>query len=257
MRIATWNVNSINARLSFVLGWLRERKPDVAMLQELKLADDAFPHEAFRELGYRVATHGQPKWNGVAIVTRTDAEIVQSGLPGAEADGARALTVRHEGFHFTSVYVPNGQPLDHADFDMKLRWLDRLAEYVEGSLDASTKVVIGGDFNLVPAGVDTHQPELTDVIFHTDDERRRYARLLEAGYVDLYRVKNPDGRMFSWWDYRAGCFHKNLGLRIDFLLASASVAACTTEVWIDRDFRKKHDGETPSDHAPVIADLSD
>jgi len=140
---------------------------------------------------------------------------------------------------------------------MKLRWLDRLAEDVEGSRDASTKVVIGGDFNLVPAGVDTHQPELTDVIFHTDDERRRYARLLEAGYVDLYRTKNPDGRMFSWWDYRAGSFHKNLGLRIDFLLASASVAASATEVWIDRDFRKKHDGETPSDHAPVIADLSD
>lgn len=257
MRIATWNVNSINARLKFVLGWLRERKPDVAMLQELKLADDAFPHEAFEEVGYRAAVHGQPKWNGVAVLTRSGAEVVQSGLPGAEQDGARALTVRYEGCHFTSVYVPNGKKIDHPDFEMKLRWLDRLAEYVEGSLDAGANVVIGGDFNLVPAGQDTHQPELTDAIFHTDDERRRFARVLEAGYVDLYRVKNPDGGMFSWWDYRAGAFHKNLGLRIDFLLASASVAARTTEVWIDRDYRKKHDGEIPSDHAPVIAELND
>lgn len=256
MRIATFNVNSIQARLAFVLGWLDARKPDIVCMQELKTTDDAFPREAFEAAGYRVATHGQAQWNGVAVATRGDAEIVQSGLPGAEEAGARLLAVRSMDTTVVSVYVPNGKTVTHDDFQLKLRFLDALAAYVGRALDPKGRVVIGGDFNLCPGDADTHDPAAREgTIFHTADERTRFARILEHGYVDLYRHKNPDGKMFSWWDYRAGAFHKNLGLRIDLLLGSPSVAAATTEVWIDRDYRKKQAGNIPSDHAPVIADL--
>lgn len=256
MRIATWNVNSIKARLDFVLHWLEARKPDVVAIQELKVDDDNFPFDAMKEAGYHAQLHAQPTWNGVAVLSREAAKKTQGGLPGAEGAGARLVTVEVGPLSMTSVYVPNGKTVEHEDYQLKLTFLDALVRYAETLVEHGELVVIGGDYNICPEDLDSHDPAgLAGVIFHTDQERARIARLKAMGLVDLYRAANPEGNMFSWWDYRAGAFHKNMGLRIDLLLASPALVEKVDEVWIDRDYRKKKDGETPSDHAPVIADL--
>ena len=255
MRIATWNVNSIRARLKFVLHWLEARQPDVVCLQELKVTEDTFPYSELEELGYHACVEAQPRWNGVAVIAKTPPELIQAGLPAVRDQGARLVMAKVGDLHVASAYVPNGKTVSHEDYPRKLAWLAALDEYV-AELDLGDKVVIGGDFNVAPEPSDSFAPNDETSIFHTAAERSAIARLRERGLHDLYRTRNPDGDMFSWWDYRAGHFHKNVGLRIDLLLASASVLASTGEVWIDRDYRKKQDGETPSDHAPVIAELS-
>lgn len=257
MRIATFNVNSIKARLGFVRHWLAARAPDIACLQELKLTPDKFPHAAFEELGYHTRLYGQAQWNGVAVLSREPATLVHEGLPGAEAAGARLITVRVGELEVTSVYVPNGKTVSHEDFGMKLAFLASLEDYLRGRLAAGAEVVVGGDFNLCHRDLDSWAPErLAGQIFHTVEERRAMDRLLALGLFDLYREKSPEGTMFSWWDYRAGCFHKNQGLRIDLLLGTRGVLARTREVVIDREYRKKKDGEIASDHAPVQADFA-
>jgi exodeoxyribonuclease III len=257
VRIATFNVNSIKARLGFVRHWLVARAPDVACLQELKVTADKFPHEVFEELGYRAAVYGQARWNGVAVLAREPLEIVQEGLPGADEAGARLLTVRLRGIEVTSVYVPNGKTLAHDDFRLKLSFLDALEGYLRARVATGAEMVVGGDFNLCPRDLDSWAPErFAGHIFHTAEERRAMDRIFALGLIDLYRHKHPEGTMFSWWDYRAGCFHKNQGLRIDLLLGTRGVADRTREVMIDRDYRKKKDGEIASDHAPVMADLT-
>ena len=257
LRVATWNVNGLRARLAYVLHWLRSRQPDIVGLQELKLLDEQFPTAAFEEEGYSALTHGQKAWNGVAILSREPADVRQIGLPGQEALGSRLLTADVRGLRFTTVYVPNGKHLDHPDFQRKLGWLDALAEYVRSTHDSGRAAVLCGDFNVVPHGIDSWNEErLEGTIFHTESERARIAYLLEGGLVDLYREKYPDERMFSWWDYRYGSFYKNRGLRIDFLLGTPAVADRLADARIDRDYRKKISGLTASDHAPVIADLN-
>jgi len=253
MRLATWNVNALRARLDFVLHWLRARKPDVVGLQELKTEDERFPHDVFEEAGYHVAVHGQKGWNGVAILSRTPLEEVAAGLPGEEAMGARLISARTAGLRFTTVYVPNGKTLEHADFPKKLAWLDRLADWLAARERAEADVLCG-DFNIVPAAIDSWR-EAPDRIFHTPEERARLARIVDLGFVDLFRGLHPEKKMFSWWDYRGGAFHRNLGLRIDLLLGTPSVLARATAVEIDRDYRKKKDGLIASDHAPVLLDL--
>lgn len=254
--MATWNVNSIKARLPFVLGWLRAREPDVVCIQELKVADDEFPHAELAAAGYHCAVHGQPQWNGVAVLSREPATVLQRGLPGAGDQGARLITVDVGGTTVTSVYVPNGKTVEHPDYLAKLAWLDRFGDYVADLVDASAPHVIGGDFNLVPGPLDSWDPvRFEGAIFHTEEELARYTRVLGTGLEDLYRCVHPEGTMFSWWDYRAGSFHKNQGLRIDFLLATAPVRDRVDTIGVDREYRKKQEGETPSDHAPVIADL--
>lgn len=256
MRLATWNVNSIKARLRFVLGWLAARSPDIVCLQELKVADGDFPHDAFAEAGYHYAVHGQPQWNGVAVLSRNPSDVLQRGLPGAEDQGARLITVEVDGITVTSVYVPNGKSVEHPDYTAKLAWLDHLGDYAAKVVDPSSPHVIAGDFNIAPGPLDSWDPDrFAGSIFHTDDELARYTRVLDAGVEDLYRGVHPEGTMFSWWDYRAGAFHKNQGLRIDFLLATTPVRDKVDTIGVDREYRKKQDGETPSDHAPVIADL--
>lgn len=261
MRIATWNVNGLAARLDFVRHWLRARRPDVVGLQELKLTDDKFPHDELAAEGYRAVCHGQRSWNGVAVLSREPAcrgpaEVLQKGLPGQEDFGARLITARVGGLSFTSVYCPNGKHVGHDDFPRKLAWLDALAGHLDERHDPGEPTVLCGDFNVCPTALDTwNEDELAGGIFHTDDERRRFRRLLDWGLVDVYRQRFPEKRMFSWWDYRAGAFHRNLGLRIDFLLATPDVAARVRHAEIDRDYRKKKDGLTASDHAPVFADL--
>ncbi len=256
MRIATWNVNGLRARIDYVLLWLEERSPDVVGLQELKLTDEQFPHDVFEERGYRAITHGQKAWNGVAVLHRSDAEAVQVGLPGQEEFGSRLLTVRTEGMLFTSVYCPNGKDLDHDDYPRKLAWFDDLAAHVGPSLADDAAWVIGGDYNICPTGLDSwNEEKLAGRIFHTDAERARMQQLYDLGLRDLFRHLHPESREFSWWDYRGGAFHRKQGLRIDFLLGSAAATGRVRSVEIDRDFRKKKSELKPSDHAPVYADL--
>ena len=255
MRIATWNVNGLRARMGLLLHWLRRRAPDVVGLQEVKVSDEEFPHEDFEALGYRTVVHGQKGWNGVAVLSREPAEVDARGLPGREEDGARLLRVRVEGLHFATVYCPNGKTLDHPDFPLKLAWFEALRDYLAG-LDREAPFVIGGDFNIVPAALDCWEGEAADgSIFCTAEERARYRALTDLGLTDLFRHLHPDERKFSWWDYRGGCFHRGLGLRIDLLLGTAAVASRVRNVEIDREYRKKQDGHTVSDHAPVLADL--
>ena len=256
MRIATWNVNGLRARLDFVLLWLRERQPDLVGLQELKLDDAHFPHPAFESLGYRAECLGQKSWNGVAVLSRKPIRVTGRGLPGQDSLGARLLAVEVDGLSFTTVYVPNGKSVGHEDFPRKLAWLDALAAHFEAGGSPDAPAVLCGDFNVVPAALDSwNEAALAGRIFHTDAERRRLARLCDSGFVDVFRHLHPELQAFSWWDYRGGAFHRRQGLRIDLLLGTRSVAARARTAEIDRDWRKKHEGLIPSDHAPVVADL--
>jgi exodeoxyribonuclease-3 len=256
VRIATWNVNGLRARLDFLLRWLAARRPDVVALQELKLEDARLPRAELEAAGYHALCHGQRSWNGVAVLSRAPAEPLQIGLPGQEALGARLVAARVGGLAMASVYVPNGKSVGHDDFPHKLAWLEALARWVEAH--GAEALVLGGDFNVCPEALDSYDEEgLRGQIFHTDEERSRFRRLRELGLADLFRARHPGAREFSWWDYRAGAFHRGHGLRIDFLLAAEPVARRVRAVEIDREWRKKQDGLTPSDHAPVWADLDD
>jgi len=256
VRVATWNVNGLRARLEFLLHWLRERQPDVVGLQELKLTDEQFPHAELENAGYRALSHGQKSWNGVAILSREPATLTQMGLPGHEEFGARLLSADVAGLSFTSVYCPNGKALDHADFPRKLAWFDALASHLAERHDPDRPALVGGDFNVCPAPLDSwNEEQLGGGMFHSEAERQRFQQLLNGGFVDVYRRMFPDTQAFSWWDYRGGAFHRKHGLRIDFLLATPKAMERVRSVEIDRDTRKKKEGLTPSDHAPVFADL--
>jgi exodeoxyribonuclease III len=256
MRIATWNVNGLRARLEFLQRWLADRRPDIVGLQELKLEDESFPHEAFAELGYAAATHGQKAWNGVAVLAQRPLAVLQRGLPMQDAFGARLLTVEVEGLVFSTVYCPNGKSVGHADYALKLEWFDALVAHWRQCHPPAQPAILCGDFNIAPSDLDSWHPDGFETgIFHTPSERTRMAALLESGLVDCYRVRHRERRDFSWWDYRGGAFHRNMGLRIDLILASRPVIDRVREVEIDRPYRKKVDGLSPSDHAPVYADL--
>jgi len=256
MRVATWNVNSLNARLDFFLHWLEARRPDVVGLQELKLADEQFPHARIEAAGYRALTHGQKGWNGVAIVSRAPARVVQRGLQGQEGMGARLITVEVEGLTFTTIYCPNGKTVEHEDYPRKLAWLDALAAHLDRHHDPGQPHLLCGDFNIVPAAIDSWNEEaLAGRLLHTDDERLRFRRLLDWGFRDVLRERYPERPLFSWWDYRGGAFHRGMGLRIDFLLATEILDRRIRHVEIDREYRKKKSGMIASDHAPVLADL--
>lgn len=258
--VATWNINGIRARLPRMQEWLAERKPDIVCLQELKITDADFPHAALEEAGYFAATFGQPSWNGVAVLARQRPEVRLSGLPGAEGQGARFLVARVGAMDVASMYVPNGRTTADPEFRQKLAWLDSLAAWLTSRSEADRPFIIAGDINVCPADIDSFAGSAArGTIFHTDEERALIARVQAAGLVDLFRVKHPDLPGFSWWDYRAGCFHKNEGLRIDLLYGSDHVGRRVRDVFVDRDYRKKSktSGAVPSDHAPVVAILED
>ena len=254
MRVATWNINGIRARIDYVSLWLQECQPDLVGFQELKAEDQQFPLQRFQELGYEVVTHGQKSWNGVAIASKKPMRVAQVGLPGQEDNGSRLLTVETEGLSFTTVYCPNGKDTDHPDFNMKLAWFDSLSDYWD-RMDPN-RAIICGDFNVVPQAMDSWRGEAGEgSIFHTSEERCRLSRLMDAGLIDIYRVTNPDSDAYSWWDYRAMGFQQNHGLRIDLILGTKSVLSGTQSAVIHRDYRKKKEGLTASDHAPVYVDI--
>lgn len=256
MKLATWNVNGLRARLDFLRIWLKEREPDVVGLQELKAEDEDWAREEFAGAGYSALVHGQKGWNGVAILARDGGLAeTQRDLPGQAEAGARLLSADVGGISFTTLYVPNGKSVDHEDFPRKLAWLDALVAHAR-TLDPAKPAILCGDFNLCPTALDSCDEEtFAGSIFHTVEERERFAALTAAGFHDLFRATRPTDRLFSWWDYRAGAFPMNRGLRIDLILGTAPILERTKSVTIDRDFRKKKEGLTPSDHAPVIVTL--
>jgi exodeoxyribonuclease-3 len=254
MQFATWNINGIRARIDFVLHWLRARQPDIVGLQELKVDAKGFPAAAFEELGYHCLVHGQKAWNGVAILSKEPIKLLCRGLPGQEEAGARLVAGETSGTQFFTAYCPNGKYVGHPDFAGKLAWFDSLRAFLGAFVTPDSPIVLCGDFNLCPTSLDTWDEEhLQGQIFHTSEERQRFQDLLGMGFCDLYRRLQPERRAFTWWDYRAGAFHKNQGLRIDFILATPPVSERVVSVDIDRDYRKKKEGLTASDHAPVIA----
>ena len=264
MIAATFNINGMNARLGFVQHWLAARRPDVVALQELKLEEIKFPFDKLAHAGYRSVVHGQKSWNGVALLVRESFGTVaaeQVGLPGAEDQGSRLLAARvrphdHPPFTAVSVYVPNGKTVAAPDFGAKLRWLDALDAYLRAPLAADEPLLVAGDFNLCPgAGDSWNEERFAGHIFHTDEERARYRSLERAGLGDAYRTAHPEGGAFSWWDYRAGAFHKNQGLRIDLILLSRGLLDGLRDVTIDREYRKKKEDMIASDHAPVLAEI--
>jgi exodeoxyribonuclease-3 len=254
--LATWNVNGIRARSQRLTEWLTQRQPDVACLQELKLTEAEFPHLELLAAGYHAVLVGQPSWNGVAVLARERPELLSRELPGAATAGARFVVAAVAGLEVASVYIPNGKSLGHADYQVKLAWLEQLAAYVEARR-SDAPLLVGGDFNVCLTDLDSYGgARFHGHMHHTDRERELVARLGAAGLVDLFRARYPDVAGFSWWDYRAGAFHKKEGMRLDLLFAAPSLAARVTDVYVDRDYRKKGPtGAVPSDHAPVVAVL--
>ncbi|MEA2346640.1 MAG: exodeoxyribonuclease [Thermoleophilaceae bacterium] len=259
MRIATWNVNSVKQRLPRLLPWLDERTPDVVCLQELKVTDDAFTEmlgAGLAERGYTAAVHGEPSWNGVAILSRSGLEDVTVGLPGGPGfphQEARAVSATCGGLRVFSVYVPNGRTPGSDHYVYKLEWLAALREQVATGDPATT--VVCGDVNIAPTDDDVFDPDAYIGETHvTPPEREALAALQGVGLHDVVRDRWPTERVFSYWDYRAGMFHQDLGMRIDLVLAGAVVADRVKAAWIDRKARK---GKGPSDHAPVMVDLDE
>jgi exodeoxyribonuclease-3 len=258
VRITTWNVNSAKQRLPRLLGWLDDRQPDVACLQETKLADEAFDELLGDELagrGYEVARHGETQWNGVAILSRAGLEDVVAGIPDApgfpQAE-ARAVSATCGGVRVHSVYVPNGRTPDSEHYAYKLAWLGALRTLVA---DGPDDVAVCGDMNIAPADIDVFDPDAYVGHTHvTPEERAALGELQALGLADVVRDRWPKERVFTYWDYRAGMFHRDLGMRIDLVLASAPVAERVRAAWVDRQARK---GSGPSDHAPVIVDLDE
>jgi exodeoxyribonuclease-3 len=258
VRVATWNVNSVKQRVPRLLAWLDERQPDVACLQEVKLTREAFTDLLGAELaarGYAIAVHGQPQWNGVAILSRAGLDDVRAGLPdepGFPGPEARAVSASCGGVRVHSVYVPNGRTPGSDHYRYKLAWLAALRDAVAADHEPA---LVCGDMNIAPADADVYDPAAYAGHTHvTADERAALAGLQALGLRDVIRDRWPDSRVFTYWDYRAGMFHQDLGMRIDLVLASDPVAARVRAAWVDRKARK---GTAPSDHAPVIVDLDE
>ncbi len=256
MRIATWNVNSVKQRVPRLLPWLDERQPDVVCLQETKLADDRFVEllqDDLAERGYAVAVHGEAQWNGVAILSRVGLDDVVAGMPGAPGfphPEARAVSATCAGIRVVSVYVPNGRAPGSEHYHYKLAWLASLRDMVAAGAETT---VVCGDINIAPADADVFDPDAFAGQTHvTAPERAALTELQSLGLRDVVRDRWPDRRVFTYWDYRAGMFHQDLGMRIDLVLAGAKVADRVRAAWVDRQARK---GSGPSDHAPVIVDL--
>ena len=268
-RIATWNVNSLRARLEKVQWWLERARPDVLLMQETKLADADAPAEAFERAGYALAHHGEGRWNGVAIASRVGIDAVVTNFgeplrPRATPDAedveplaeARMVSAVCGGIRVVSLYAPNGREVDSPFYRAKLAWFERLARWLAEAGDPVGPLLLGGDFNVAPADADVWDPEACRGSTHVSElERRAFGRLCEWGLADAYRLHHPEPGRYTWWDYRAGAFHKNLGMRIDLILVTASLARRAVATEIDREARKGK--PLPSDHTPLVVDLDE
>ncbi|NBS45901.1 MAG: exodeoxyribonuclease III [Betaproteobacteria bacterium] len=259
MKIATWNVNSLTARLPHVLDWLAAHPVDALCLQELKLTDDKFPFDALREAGYEAQSFGQKTYNGVAILSRLPLRDVVRNIPGFADDQSRVIAATLDtprgALRLINGYFVNGQEPGSEKFAYKMRWLDALTAWVRGQLAQHPRLALLGDFNIAPADADSYDPDgLRDTIHHTREERAHFDALLALGLHDSFRLFEQPPKTFSWWDYRMLGFQKNRGLRIDHILVSDALRSEVQACEIDRAPRKR---EKPSDHAPVIATLAD
>ena len=259
MRIATWNVNSVNARLETVLSWFEDAKPDVACLQEIKCVDEKFPREAFERLGYNVETHGQKSYNGVALLSRFPLEDVRRGLPGDDTDEqARYLEAVVAGprpVRVASIYLPNGNPVSNTEkYAFKLAWFERLRRHAEGLLLLEEPLVLAGDYNCIPEGLDCYDPAAWqgDALFRPET-RRAFRSLKNLGLTDAQLLLGEEPHGFTFWDYQAGAWQRDLGIRIDFALLSPQAADRLTAAGAQRDVRG---WEKPSDHVPVVIELA-
>lgn len=253
MKIATWNVNSLKVRLPHLLDWLATTQTDVVCLQETKLEDAKFPRAEIEAAGYQVAFSGQKTYNGVAIVSRQPLLDVQAGIPGFEDEQKRVVAATLDGIRVVCVYIPNGQSLDSDKYVYKLRWLNALNAWLKDELARHPDLALLGDYNIAPEDRDVHDPAAwVGNVLVSEPEREHFRALLGLGLKDSFRMFEQAENSFSWWDYRAAGFRRNLGLRIDHILLSEPLAARCTAVEIDKAPRKL---ERPSDHTPVVATL--
>ncbi|MEU0151919.1 exodeoxyribonuclease III [Micromonospora fulviviridis] len=255
MRLATWNVNSVKARLPRLLDWLATTKPDVVCLQETKCPDGAFPVAEVGELGYEAASHSDGRWNGVAVLSRVglaDVAVGFPGEPGFPEPEARAISATCAGLRVWSVYVPNGRSPDDPHYAYKLAWLAALRDALEPELAGGQPLAVCGDFNVAPTDADVWDPALFVTSTHvTPPERAALAALRDLGLDDVVPTPMKGPHPYTYWDYRAGMFHQNKGMRIDLVYASAPFARAVTSAYVDREARK---GKAPSDHAPIVVD---
>jgi exodeoxyribonuclease-3 len=253
MKLATWNVNSLNVRLPHVLGWLHQHQPDVLCLQETKLEDAQFPVEALREAGYAAAYSGQKAYNGVAILSRSEGAEHSIGLPNFADAQKRVLALTYAGVRIVCLYVPNGQSVESEKYQYKLAWLGALTEWLRGEMQRHPKLAVLGDLNIAPEDRDVHDPKAWQgQVLVSDPERAAFRTLLGLGLKDSFRLFEQPEATFSWWDYRMMAFRRNMGLRIDHILLSEALADSCAACSIDRAPRKL---ERPSDHAPVVVEL--
>ena len=254
MKIATWNVNSLKVRLPHVLDWLESEQPDVLCLQETKLTDENFPADDIRSAGYEVVYSGQKTYNGVATISRSAATEVITDVPGLDDPQRRILGTTIDGVRVLNLYVVNGQEVGSEKFDHKLHWLSKVTDYIGTQLRDHERFIVLGDFNIAPADEDVHDPEAWhERILCSTPEREALGRMLGLGLQDTFRLFPQEEKSFSWWDYRAAAFRRNMGLRIDLILASQSLAENCTACRIDKAPRRL---ERPSDHTPVVAEFS-
>lgn len=254
MKIATWNVNSLNVRLEHVLQWLASEQPDVVCLQELKLEDTKFPSAALSEAGYQAVFSGQRTYNGVAILARHDISDVHIGIPGFADEQKRVIAATVQGIRVVCAYFPNGQSVGSDKYVYKLGWLQALVGWLQQELTHWPRLVLAGDYNIAPEDQDVHDPiAWQGNVLVSEPERAAFRQLLELGLIDAFRqFKQPDSS-FSWWDYRQGGFRRNNGLRIDHLLVSKPLTDWIARCWIDKEPRT---WERPSDHTPVVVQLA-
>jgi len=253
MKIATWNVNSLRVRLTQVLDWLSSAQPDILALQETKMTDDDFPAADIEATGYRVVYAGQKTYNGVAILSRTEAQDPLTDLPGMQDPQRRLLAASYGEVRVLNLYVPNGSEVGSDKYSYKLDWLDRLAHYTRQQVDAHRHVVLLGDLNIAPEDRDVHDPaEWQGMVLCSEPERAAFRGLLALGLCDTFRRLEQGDGFFSWWDYRAAAFRRNRGLRIDHILASRALCERCTSCQVDKGPRRL---ERPSDHAPVVAEF--
>lgn len=252
MKIVTWNINSVRARIDRLVSWLDRHEPDVVCLQETKVTDPDFPRLEIEAAGYKAAFFGEKSYNGVAILSRREPEDVVHGFPG-DGGEKRVLAATVDGIRIVTVYVPNGTSLSSERYPFKLEWFDALLAAVDANHTPEDSLVICGDFNVAPEDRDIHDPERwRGKLLCTEAEREKFRAFLDWGLADALRIHNPDPGFYTWWDYRMGGFRRDWGLRIDHFLVTPPVAERTREVTVDREERA---GEKPSDHAPVVLHL--